>query len=94
MDDQVADYLVPDVHVQREFSITAMTLWRWTRDPELGFPPAISIKNRNYRSRAALEAFKSRIIAEALRTRPDPAAWEASREARAARREARRQTAE
>lgn len=54
-----ADYLVPDPQVQKEFSISAMTLWRWTQDQKLGFPPLIKIRTRNYRSRAALEAFKA-----------------------------------
>jgi predicted DNA-binding transcriptional regulator AlpA len=62
------DYLVPDPQVKREFGITAMTLWRWTRDQALEFPPLIKINNRNYRSRNALEAFKARLIAKALRS--------------------------
>ena len=42
-DDQDVDTLVPDPQVQREFGITSMTLWRWTNDPLLGFPPPIKI---------------------------------------------------
>jgi len=55
--------LVPDPVVQAEFGISAMTLYRWTLDPTLGFPPKIKIKTRNYRSRKALEAFKRRAAA-------------------------------
>jgi hypothetical protein len=33
------DDLVPDPKVILEFGVTAMTLWRWDQDPELGFPP-------------------------------------------------------
>ena len=63
------DQLVPDPVVWREFGVTSMTLWRWTRDPIMGFPPPIKLKRgrgtRNYRSRAALESFKQRMIARA-----------------------------
>jgi hypothetical protein len=52
--------LVPDPIVCAEFGISPMTLYRWTNDPALGFPPKIKIKTRNYRSRKALEAFKKR----------------------------------
>jgi hypothetical protein len=29
------DTLVPDPLVQKEFGVTAMSIWRWDRDPEL-----------------------------------------------------------
>ena len=29
------DTLVPDPQVQKEFGVTAMSIWRWDRDPEL-----------------------------------------------------------
>src|SRR5262249_2389355 len=71
--DEPPDELVPDPVVWREFGVTSMTLWRWTRDLELGFPPAIKIGNRknshNFRSRRALEAFKQRMIARAIAER-------------------------
>jgi hypothetical protein len=38
------DTLVPDPQVQKEFGVTAMSIWRWDRDPELiklGWPPPI-----------------------------------------------------
>lgn len=56
----MTDYLVPDPQVQKEFGISAMTLWRWTQDPKLDFPPIIKIRTRNYRSRMALDNFKIR----------------------------------
>ena len=43
-----------------------ITGWRWTRDPELNFPPPIKIRNRCFRSRRALEAFKERMLRETL----------------------------
>lgn len=59
--------LVPDPQVWREFGVTSMTGYRWTHDPDLGFPPTIKIGRHNYRSRNALEAFKARLIAEAVK---------------------------
>jgi hypothetical protein len=61
--------LVPDPRVAEEFSVSLMTLWRWTRDPTLGFPPAIQIRRRNYRSRRALEEFRARLVQAALHRR-------------------------
>lgn len=57
------DSLVPDPQVWREFGISPMTGWRWTRDPTLGFPPPIKIRTRCFRSRRALEEFKRRMVA-------------------------------
>ena len=67
--DTSPDKLIPDPAVCAEFGVTAMTLWRWTRDTELNFPPAISIRNRNFRSRKQLEAFKARLLMKAIRQR-------------------------
>jgi hypothetical protein len=63
------DSLVPDPAVCGEFGVTSMTLWRWTHDSELNFPPAIAIRNRNFRSRKQLEAFKARMLEKAIRER-------------------------
>src|SRR5262249_57560971 len=63
------DNLIPDRVVCSEFGVTAMTLWRWTRDAELNFPPPIAIRNRNFRSRQQIEAFKRRMLRRALRQR-------------------------
>jgi len=63
------DEFVPDPQVLAEFGITAMTAWRWDHDPELaelGWPPPIKIRSRNFRSRRHLERFK-----EATRTRSE-----------------------
>jgi hypothetical protein len=67
------DELVPDPVVWRELGICAMTWWRWNRDPRVGLPPPIKIRNRNYRSRRQLEEFKARMIRQAARA-PRPAA--------------------
>jgi hypothetical protein len=63
------DQLVPDPVVWKELGVTPMTLWRYTHDPELDFPPPIKIRNRNFRSRLLLEAFKSRMLRLAIEAR-------------------------
>jgi predicted DNA-binding transcriptional regulator AlpA len=69
------DKLVPDPEVCREFGISAMTLWRWDRDPELGFPPPVKIRKRKFRHRSAIEEFKRQLLQRAL------ADWQHSRAA-------------
>ena len=59
------DHLVPDPQVWREFGVTAMTIWRWTHNRALGFPPPMKINRRNFRSRRALEEFKARLLRDA-----------------------------
>ena len=63
------DQLIPDPIVWKELGVTSMTPWRYTRDPDLDFPPPIKIRNRNFRSRSALEAFKARMLRVAIETR-------------------------
>lgn len=38
-----------------------MTLYRWDRDPDLGFPKPIKICNRNYRAELELDEFDARM---------------------------------
>lgn len=68
------DELVPDPQVWREFDISSMTGWRWSSNSELGFPPPIKIRNRNYRSRRQLEEFKRRMLRRAIAEREEAAA--------------------
>ena len=66
------DTLVPDPQVQKEFGVTAMSIWRWDRDPELiklGWPPPIRIRSRKFRSRIALENFKRVMARRAIEQR-------------------------
>jgi predicted DNA-binding transcriptional regulator AlpA len=63
---EAPDGLVPDPVVMKEFGINNMTLWRWDQNPKIGFPPKVKIGLRNYRSRAALEAFKAMLIRKAV----------------------------
>jgi hypothetical protein len=67
----VHDQLVPDPQVWREFGITSMTGWRWTRDPKLDFPPPVKIRNRCFRSRRQLEEFKERMMLAAIADRAE-----------------------
>ncbi len=56
------DDLVPDPRVAQELGgVRLITLWRWSKNPKVGFPPAIKINGRNYRRRSDLEAFKQRM---------------------------------
>jgi hypothetical protein len=66
------DELVPDPNVAGEFNVSLMTLWRWTRDPALDFPPLISIRGRNFRSRRLIEQFKERLMRQAITERNAP----------------------
>jgi hypothetical protein len=80
------DYLVPDKQIMREFSISAMTLYRWSHNKEMNFPVAIQINGRNFRSRLQTEAFKKRLFDEAMRARSKSPRVIAMHEARRARR--------
>jgi hypothetical protein len=63
------DTLVPDPVVWKEFGVTSMTGWRWTQDPDLGFPAQIKIRTRSFRSRKGIEEFKGRMVARSLAAR-------------------------
>jgi predicted DNA-binding transcriptional regulator AlpA len=40
--------------------VTAMTIWRWERDPKLAFPAATVIHGRKYWSRDDIDAWMRR----------------------------------
>jgi hypothetical protein len=42
------------------YSISTVTLWRWLRDPNLGFPTPTIINRRRYFRRADIAAWESR----------------------------------
>ena len=59
------DELVVDKQARHECgNVSRMTFYRWQKDPELQFPPAILIRKRKYRSRSQLEQFKARLKAK------------------------------
>jgi predicted DNA-binding transcriptional regulator AlpA len=43
-----AEQFLPARHVWQRYSISDMTLWRWLRNPELGFPQPIKIGRHRY----------------------------------------------
>lgn len=56
------EQLVPDSQAAMELGgVSAVTMWRWTKNETLGFPKQIKINGRNYRKRSELEAFKQRM---------------------------------
>jgi hypothetical protein len=71
--DSPFDTLVPDPQVRRELgNISEMTTNRWDRDPrmaEMGWPPKIKIRERNFRGRRLFEAFKHELAIRALHDR-------------------------
>jgi hypothetical protein len=49
--------LIPEPQVRKRYGVTQMTLWRWDRDPTLGFPKPVVIRRRKYRDADELDAF-------------------------------------
>jgi hypothetical protein len=58
--------LLPDSAVCRRYGVSSMSLWRWDRTPELGFPKPIRIQNRKYRRLAELRAWEASRRADVL----------------------------
>ncbi len=53
--------LVSAYTVRKMFGgVSDMTLWRWLKDPDVGFPKPIRIARRRYWRLAELEAFIDR----------------------------------
>jgi hypothetical protein len=62
--------LIPDPKVFRDLSITAMTGWRWDRDPrmaELGWPPPIYRGRYKFRDANQIQKFKSNLLQQAIK---------------------------
>jgi hypothetical protein len=53
------DILVPDPVFAEELGIHLRTLDRWDRDPDVGTPRAVKIRNRKYRWRSEIDHFKA-----------------------------------
>jgi hypothetical protein len=49
--------LLPDRKVAQRYGVCLRTLWRWDRNPRLGFPRPVTINKRHYRIEAELDAF-------------------------------------
>jgi hypothetical protein len=54
------DQLLPDPKVAERYGVSPRTLPRWDADAELGFPPRIKIRDRNYRRLSQLLAWERR----------------------------------
>lgn len=59
-----SDELLPAARVRQRYSVSDMSLWRWPRDPDLGFPQPIYINGRRYWREADLVAFEIRQAAK------------------------------
>jgi len=65
MPDQNDEFLTgPDV--DRRYRRSSQTRWRWSKDPELGFPKPIKIKNRLFHRLREIEEFERRMAAASL----------------------------
>lgn len=53
---------LPDSKVLHRYGITAMSLWRWDENPDLGFPRPHVISGRKYRKLSELIAFEARAV--------------------------------
>jgi hypothetical protein len=64
-----ADDLLPSGEVRRLLgNVTSMTIWRWTTDPSVGFPPPDKvIRKRKYWYRRTITDFQSRITSRETR---------------------------
>lgn len=53
------DYQVylPAAAVRSRYGVSDMSLWRWLRDPRLGFPRPMRINGRQFWKLASLEAW-------------------------------------
>ena len=58
----------------RHFNVTPMSIWRWLRDPKLGFPQPTQIRRRNFWRVADIREFEKRMVAAGLRDRGGEAA--------------------
>ena len=52
---------------QNSAGVTAMTFWRRDLKPEQGWPAKIKTRRRDSRSRQQLEAYKAKLLSEALK---------------------------
>jgi hypothetical protein len=54
--------------VAKEFSTTLMTLYRWSHNPNINFPPPVKSGFRNHRYRSHIEMYKERLWRDAIKT--------------------------
>lgn len=56
------DILLPAVKVLERYGVSQMSLWRWERDPKLGFPCPVRIARRRYFRLSDLLEFERRQV--------------------------------
>jgi predicted DNA-binding transcriptional regulator AlpA len=62
MSDDNVEYLTgPDL--DRRYKRSSQTRWRWSKDPELGFPKPIRIKGRLLYRKSEIEEWERRLAA-------------------------------
>jgi predicted site-specific integrase-resolvase len=66
--------LIPERRVAERYGVSWMTLYRWDKRPELGFPPVVHIGHRRFRELAKLEAWDLANARRAAAHTPAPAA--------------------
>ena len=64
--------LLPEAAVAKRYGVHVCTLGRWDRNPDLGFPPIIQIRGRNYRDADELDAFDEEQRAKPVKRKPFP----------------------
>jgi hypothetical protein len=52
--------LIPSRLVAQRYNVSLRTIDRWRRDGKLGFPPSVTINNRNYNLESDLDEFDAR----------------------------------
>jgi hypothetical protein len=62
--------LLPDRKVAERYGVNCRTLFRWDRNPSLGFPAPVTINGRKYRREDELESFDARHHPQGMR-QPD-----------------------
>lgn len=60
---ETADEYLTGRDVDRRYKRSSQTRWRWSKDPELGFPKPLKIKNRLLYRRSEIEEFEHRMAA-------------------------------
>ena len=62
--------LIPDAEARRQLGDPSEMTWsRWEADKELGLPPAVVIRRRKHRFQNQIDAFKQRLLLDALKRR-------------------------
>ena len=62
-----------DPQLCERYNVTAMSIWRWLNDPDMGFPqPALVIKDRRYWDEAQLVAWERGTVRPERRRRSPP----------------------